>query len=62
MGAPGSNVTQGNRIAPYGTDRVGGVSQAFHAWLPSFSPFGTKASLTLCPRKLPITPSLRDYQ
>jgi hypothetical protein len=27
---------------PYGTDHVCTVSQAFHAWLPSFRPSGTQ--------------------
>jgi hypothetical protein len=32
---------------PYGTDVSGGRFQAFHAWLPSFSPFGTKTKTAI---------------
>jgi hypothetical protein len=32
-----------DHTVPYGTASSMSRSQAFHAWLPSYSPFGTKA-------------------
>jgi hypothetical protein len=39
------------QITPFPTGRIGSaLSQAFHAWLPSFRPSGTKVSLLMLTR------------
>jgi hypothetical protein len=37
-----TNPDTANYTIPYGTDHVRGIFQAFHAWLPSIRPGGTK--------------------